>query len=152
MSTIGNLHQESFGPEVYELDQGEFPRPWTASQWKSLDDKNHTLFVWRSGSGELLSFALFGVMEGDNAAHLYKIVTRPQLRGTSISKEFFQALVGELGMKGYESIYLEVEVGNKRALRFYEKMGLKILRLSKRFYSDGEDAFIMSMTLPARGI
>ncbi len=147
MSTTGNLKSETFEQEVFELDCKEFPQPWTLSQWKELDFKHHKLFTWRSPQGELLSFALMGHSPGDNVAHLYKIVTRAHLRGTSASQSFFQAIMRELSQEGCESIYLEVEVSNKRAIRFYEKIGLKILRLSKRFYSNGEDALIMAMTL-----
>lgn len=147
MSTIGNLRVEAFAEDVFELDAREFPQPWSLSQWESLDYSQHQLYTWRSPEMELWSFALFGLAQGDNVAHLYKIITLQHLRGTLISKDFFDELIKDLGQKGVSAIYLEVEVSNKRAIGFYKKMGFKVLRLSKGFYSNGEDAFIMSMTL-----
>ena len=147
MNISGKVQIEYFGREVFELDTEQFPQPWNLSQWNDLDYKNNRLYTFRSVEGELLSFALFGITAGDDVAHLYKILTREQLRGTAVSMDFFSSLVRGLRSDGYKSIYLEVEVNNKRAIRFYEKMGLKGLRLSKSFYSFGEDALIMTIML-----
>jgi ribosomal protein S18 acetylase RimI-like enzyme len=147
MNTSGKFQIEHFSREIHDLDTEEFPQPWNISHWNNLDYKHNRLYTFRSIEGELLAFALFGLMEGDDVAHLYKIITRSHLRGTLISMDFFKSILRELISKGYKSIYLEVEVNNKRAIRFYEKMGLKSLRLSKRFYSSGEDALIMTMML-----
>ena len=152
MSITGKLETETFGLEVFDLDAKEFPQPWTLTQWQELDYRHNRLFTLRSPEGELVSFTLFGLTEGDDTAHLYKIVTRQEARGTSATLDFFQAIIKKLSTEGFKSIYLEVEVNNKRAVRFYEKVGLKILRLNRRFYSNGEDALIMSMTLPVEGI
>ncbi len=50
-----------------------------------------------------------------------------------ISKEIYDA----------ESMYLEVRITNKPAIRLYEKYGFRKARIIKRYYMDGEDAYVM---------
>jgi ribosomal protein S18 acetylase RimI-like enzyme len=56
-------------------------------------------------------------------------------------------MIHQLQIKGFRSVYLEVEATNFRAKSFYEKVGFNLLRRNKGYYSSGEDALIMSLTL-----
>ena len=48
---------------------------------------------------------------------------------------------------GDNAIALEVEEGNRSAIRLYEKMGFNKLHLAKNFYSNSRNAFKMLKSL-----
>jgi len=53
------------------------------------------------------------------------------------------------GMRLYNAkqAFLEVRVSNKPAISLYEKLGFKVLRVIRGYYSDGEDAYVMGRQL-----
>jgi [ribosomal protein S18]-alanine N-acetyltransferase len=147
MNTTGNFQRESSpSDEVIELDQKFFPHPWTREQWSEMNpDQNHIL-TWRL-KNELIGYGLFHFLSGDDTAHLLKILIVPDHRGSGETKKFWDTLKVYLKNAGQKSIYLEVGANNVRAIHFYEKCGFKLLRRNKAYYSNGEDALAMSMTL-----
>lgn len=146
MNTTGKIFEEKVSSEVIKLDQTFFPTPWTTKQWEELDPLTHTLFTWRAGE-ELKGFALFWTTQYDDTAHLLKILLLNESRGTGAALIFWSYVRDELRRKGFKSVYLEVEAGNIRAKAFYEKVGFKVIRRNKAYYSSGEDALIMTVTL-----
>ena len=46
-------------------------------------------------------------------------------------------------MQGYPNINLEVRVSNVKANCFISKFGFKNVAVRKRYYSNGEDAYLM---------
>ncbi len=148
MSIIGKLAgPEAPCSEVTSLDCELFPRPWNLEQWGSLSRDRFLLFTWRSQESRLLGFALYGVAPGDDVAHLYKILLRPEYRGMGEAKAFWLAITERLRGRGYASVYLEVESLNHVAIRFYERAGFRHLRRVRSYYSDGGDALMMNLTL-----
>ncbi len=148
MSITGRLAgPEAPSAEVISLDRELFPRPWTAEQWESLLVDKFLLYSWRGQQSGLLGFALFGVVPGDDVAHLYKIILRPEHRGAGEARAFWSSISQELRARGYGSVYLEVEGLNNAAIRFYEKVGFHHLRRVGSYYSDGSDALMMNLTL-----
>lgn len=148
-----NITGNSFVPfdfvhveEVIRLDREYFYRPWNTGQWVDLDWNLHFLALWGTPD-KLKGFGLFSIVPGDEAAHLLKLLVRPELQGSGEAKQFFDQTCGVLKDKGIGRIFLEVEKSNTRAIKFYEKAGFKLLRLIKNFYSDGGDALTMDVVL-----
>jgi len=147
MNTTGKFEVHSkFPDEVISIDQVHFPQPWTTSQWKNLGPLQNHLFTWKK-ENELIGYGLFQYLSGDDTAHLLKILVLPESRGTGETQGFWNEITKYLRKQGLMNIYLEVEATNTRAISFYEKCGFKTLRKNKAYYSNGEDALIMSMTL-----
>jgi [ribosomal protein S18]-alanine N-acetyltransferase len=141
MSITGKVTEE-----VIRLDQDFFPQPWTKDQWLSTNMDQHLLFQWKK-ENDLVGYALFQFLAGDDTAHLLKILMLPKHRGQGESEKFWTEIVNYLNVSGVQNIYLEVESGNAPAIGFYQKMGFKLLRKNKAYYSNGEDALIMALTL-----
>lgn len=94
-----------------------------------------------------MGLALFGIVDGDDTAHLLKVLLLESSRGSGAAQEFWIGIAKDLRVKGLKSVYLEVEAANLRAKSFYEKVGFQLLRVTKQYYSNGEAALIMSLTL-----
>ncbi len=133
------------GKDVQELDQKYFPRPWKEADWQSLDMSQHRL--WALEENEIIGFALFATPTGDETAHLLKVLIIPEKRGSGLAAQFWKSLCEELQKSGFRTVYLEVEKSNERARAFYQKLGFQLLREVKSYYSDGEAALMMQLTL-----
>ena len=146
MNTTGKISQVFISEEIVDLDNSYFPNPWSDEQWRSLDPSQNVLLEWRNGE-KLLGFALFGAIPGDDLAHLFKILILPEYQGSGEAMAFWKELTQFLKTKGLERVYLEVEASNLRAQKFYEKVGFRLLRKNKGYYSNGEDALMMDYLL-----
>ncbi|MCD6369169.1 MAG: ribosomal protein S18-alanine N-acetyltransferase [Thermoproteales archaeon] len=81
--------------------------------------------------------------------HVISIAVLPEARGIGIGKTLMlKAMEAMKKVYDVHEYYLEVRASNLSAIRLYEKLGFKIVRLLKGYYSDGEDAYLMAR--PAR--
>ena len=55
-------------------------------------------------------------------------------------------LILEEYRKRVSKVFLEVRPSNLAAIRLYSKFGFKVNRLIKKYYQDGEDAYLMSIS------
>lgn len=141
MSTTG---RPALWEQVLDLDQSFFPRPWTRSQWESLDLSHHLLLTPKSEV--VRGFVLFQISDHETA-HLLKILVHPEDRGTGVAWKFWEEVVEVLKSKHFLRVYLEVEELNSRAIGFYQKLGFETLRRVKSYYSNGEAGVMMQLTL-----
>tara|TARA_Y100000310_G_scaffold281722_1_gene302395 strand:- start:31528 stop:31995 length:468 start_codon:yes stop_codon:yes gene_type:complete len=82
---------------------------------------------------------------------LDRIAVLPEYRGKGVAKKLFNALVGDA--KSYykkhnqklRKLYILTHADNKRAHKFYEKLGLKHETTLKEHYYKNKDEFIYSM-------
>jgi len=79
--------------------------------------------------------------------HVVSIAVLPQARRKGVA----QALISTAleGMRFYKAklCYLEVRVTNDAGVALYKKLGFEVSRTVHGYYSDGEDAYVMSKKL-----
>jgi ribosomal-protein-alanine N-acetyltransferase len=79
--------------------------------------------------------------------HVVSIAVLPQSRRRGIA----QALINKAldGMRYYKAkqCFLEVRVTNDAGISLYKKLGFEITRTINGYYSDGEDAYVMTKKL-----
>jgi len=92
----------------------------------------------------LSNFGLGGLMK---KGHIVSVAVLPQSRRKGVA----QALINQAieGMHYYKAkqMYLEVRVTNDAAISLYKKMGFEVSRTIHEYYSDSEDAYVMSKKL-----
>lgn len=80
--------------------------------------------------------------------HVISLAVLPEHRrkgiATALMKEALKALKEKYGCK---EVYLEVRVSNLPAIRLYEKLGFKRVKVIPMYYADGEDAYLMARSL-----
>jgi [ribosomal protein S18]-alanine N-acetyltransferase len=147
MNTSGKFQLESvISEDIILMDKELFPNPWSSQQWLEADPNHRFLYSLRNEKG-LAGFCLINIIPGDETAHLYKIITNPEYRGSGLAQFFWTEVINDLKFRNIKSVYLEVESTNIAAITFYQKSGFKLLRRNKAYYSNGEDAMIMILTL-----
>ncbi|MFA5582759.1 MAG: GNAT family N-acetyltransferase [Bacteriovoracaceae bacterium] len=125
---------------VSQADQ-YFPHPWTLKDWQQLNSDLYC-FVAANAEGPV-GYALFRHLPDDEQTHLLKIYILPHWRRKGVAELLFEGSLLALPVK---EVFLEVGETNLAAQRFYEKIGFNKLHLSKGFYSDGENAWLMLLT------
>jgi ribosomal-protein-alanine N-acetyltransferase len=92
----------------------------------------------------LSNFGLGGLIR---KGHVVSIAVMPQNRRKGVA----QALItkGLDGMRYYKAkqCFLEVRVTNDVAVSLYKKLGFEVTRTINGYYSDGEDAYVMTKKL-----
>lgn len=142
-------------PETAALEACCFPSSWTAEQfaeaWK---------LRWFAGYGifresRLLGYISLSVLAGE--LEVLNIAVRPEERGKGLSRPLMSfALLDTLNgehlarrgetPEGWESGVLEVRVGNVPARALYAGLGFAPAGMRRRYYADGEDALVMTLT------
>ncbi|RLE82464.1 MAG: ribosomal-protein-alanine N-acetyltransferase [Thermoprotei archaeon] len=77
--------------------------------------------------------------------HVISLAVLPHARrkglGTNLMLTSMKAMKEVYGAKEF---YLEVRVSNLPAIRLYERLGFRVVRIIRGYYSDGEDAYVMA--------
>jgi ribosomal-protein-alanine N-acetyltransferase len=92
----------------------------------------------------LASFGLGGLIR---KGHVVSIAVLPQGRRKGVAQALMTKAMD--GMRHYKAklCYLEVRVTNAAGVALYKKLGFEVSRTSNGYYSDGEDAYVMSKKL-----
>jgi len=92
----------------------------------------------------LSSFGLGGLMR---KGHIVSVAVLPQMRRKGVAQALINAAMD--GMRYYKAkqCYLEVRVTNTGGIALYKKLGFDVSRTVHGYYSDGEDAHVMSKKL-----
>jgi len=79
--------------------------------------------------------------------HVVSIAVIPQYRRRGVAQSIINRVLQ--GMEYYKAKqgFLEVRVTNEAAISLYKKLGFEITRTINGYYSDGEDAYVMTKKL-----
>ena len=113
---------------------------------------NHN-FIFADDDGKIAGIVTW-LMHGlpkHQLAELDRIAVLPEYQGKGVAKELFKALI-EDSKKFFEKnnsklrkLYLLTHTENKRAHKFYEKMGFTHETTLKEHYYENKDSFVFSM-------
>ncbi|ABO09568.1 ribosomal protein S18-alanine N-acetyltransferase [Pyrobaculum calidifontis] len=103
--------------------------------------------------GYVMSRVEFGwsyIAKGKTAkkGHIVSVGVLPEARRLGIATAMMlRALKALKNYYDTTEVYLEVRVSNTPAISLYEKLGFRVVGRIPRYYSDGEDAYIMARPL-----
>ena len=85
-------------------------------------------------------------LEGENAK-VMSIAVKKEFRRMGIGSKLLDEAIKWCRIKGKKKLLLEVRTSNLPAQNLYKKKGFQIIGVTPNYYSDGEDAYIMSLNL-----
>ncbi len=94
----------------------------------------------------LIGYAGGWIVDGD--LQILKVGVTPEHRRQGIAKELIARLASDARDLGAQTASLEVRASNTGAQAFYETLGLQLIGMRPRYYSDHEDACIFQGPLP----
>lgn len=90
----------------------------------------------------------FGIMQyGELEANLNLLAVRPDYRNMGIGKHLVHWLEKSAITTGIDVIFLQCRINNSNALRFYEKLGYRKLRVLPQYYAVNEAAVLLGHDL-----
>jgi ribosomal-protein-alanine N-acetyltransferase len=95
---------------------------------------------------ELVGFA-FAMVNDGNAAHLTTIGVAPEHRRRGIASKLLCHVEDSLKRREIGTIMLEVRVSNTAAQDLYRRSGYMIVQRIGKYYSNGEDCYLMMKAL-----
>ncbi len=154
--TIRKAKKEDI-PIVMYINKVSLPENYP--EWffeEHLERWGEAFYVAEAGGkvvGYVMSRVEFGapyVVEGSivKKGHIVSIAVLEGYRRRGIGRRLMENALRSL-KEVYEckEVYLEVRVSNLPAIRLYEKLGFKKVRIIPMYYLDGEDAYLMARPL-----
>ena len=92
----------------------------------------------------LASFGLGGLIR---KGHVVSIAVLPQGRRKGVAQALMTAAMEGMSYYKAKLCYLEVRVTNEPGVSLYKKLGFEVSRTINGYYSDGEDAYVMTKKL-----
>jgi len=142
-------------PECASLEALCFPSFWTEEQFRDTWQE-----PWFAGyglfeAGRLLAYISLSVLAGE--LEVLNMAVHPDARGRGLSRPLMAYALSDtldgrhrtrrsLQPEGWENGVLEVRIGNAPARALYSGLGFIKAGMRKRYYSDGEDALIMTLS------
>jgi len=130
-------------PHVYEIERKSFPYPFGEVLIGSLYFGAPELCYVLEQNGKIIGFLLGGYTPTPRQAHILSFAILESFRGEGLGKELFIHLLNQLENLEFDSVKLEVNVDNQRAIELYESLQFKIESRIRKYYQDNSDAFTM---------
>jgi len=80
--------------------------------------------------------------------HVISIAVLPEYQRQGVGYALMQETMQSMVLYNAKECVLEVRASNTSAVKLYRKIEFEIKRTLRRYYSDGEDAYMMARKLP----
>jgi ribosomal-protein-alanine N-acetyltransferase len=142
---------------VMQINRVTLPENYTDFFFVDLHQRFPETFIVAEENGKIIGYIMcrievglsnFGFGGLVRKGHVVSIAVLSQNRRKGVA----QAIINRAlqGMEYYKAkqAFLEVRVTNEAAISLYKKLGFEITRTINGYYSDGEDAYVMTKKLP----
>jgi [ribosomal protein S18]-alanine N-acetyltransferase len=97
------------------------------------------------------AFAI-AVIESDGVGHITTIGVAPEYRRRGLARLMLHEIERSFLARGVTTVRLEVRVGNSPAQKLYEQLGYVVVQRMSRYYSNGDDGYLMVKSLETHGL
>lgn len=145
---------------VLEMGQGDLNDCWRLDQQCFSDGEaydretiryllSHTqsvCFKVLTAADEMIAFVV-GMVELDGTGHVVALGVSPRHRRLGHARRLMSAVESGFLDRGVSTIRLEVRTTNTAAQQLYLNLGFKIVRRMPRYYTSGDDGYLMVKSL-----
>ena len=134
---------ESDITSVYNVERKSFPYPFGQSLIQNIYLAAPELCLVIEIRSEIVGFLLGGYTALPRQAHILSIAILQEYRGMGLGRKILNHFVDTIKKLNYNSVKLEVNVNNQKAIKMYEEFNFKIESKVRKYYQDGSDAYLM---------
>ncbi|MCB2005679.1 MAG: ribosomal protein S18-alanine N-acetyltransferase [Burkholderiaceae bacterium] len=155
MSAVLRAPEAQFEPmasahlsQVLRIELEAYAHPWSETNFRDAISAGYQAQMLVA-DGTVLGY--FIAMKGVDEVHLLNITVAPAFQGQGWARLMLDALTLWSRGQGAQWVWLEVRVGNPRAIKVYQSHGFRRVGHRKAYYpaANGarEDAIVMSLKL-----
>ena len=130
-------------PAVYEIERKSFPYPFGEVLIGNIYFGAPELCYVMKEDNRIIGFLLGGYTHIPRQAHILSFAITLEHRGKGLGKELLEHFLKRTKILGFNSVKLEVNVDNPKAIQLYETLNFKIESRIRKYYQDNSDAFLM---------
>ena len=126
INELGNLLEENFS-KVYFVNE-------------MLEDQVSKIYVYEKDD---LVIGVIIATDLTETCDILILIVDPDYRKMGVATNLIDYLISELD-ENLKLITLEVSANNKEALKLYDKFGFYVVNVRKKYYTNGDDAYLMA--------
>lgn len=143
-------------PKVLRIEKEAFESPWPGSAflylvksgWGARGEIQVLEQITPEGLTNLVGYVC--LMWEKGLGHILNLAVEENLRGKRLGERLLLAAIDRFTQKKMTKAVLEVRLSNEVARKLYEKHGFVEHHVEAGYYSDGEDALVMTKTLRSK--
>lgn len=119
-----------------------FSDGWNERMLRSVAENGRTACLIAEEDGVMQGFLTY-TLGADGVVDLEDLFVLPLERNKGTGSALVSAFCEKTVYAGAKKIFLEVRKSNRKAISVYSKFGFAVFSERKKYYDDGEDAFVM---------
>lgn len=130
--------------ELIKIEETLYHKPWQKKDYEYELNTNPFAYYFKlveKKSKIMLGYIGFWIKF--EQAEITKVSIDKRFQGLKLSKILMEDCINRVKMAECENITLEVRVSNKVAINLYKSFGFEIVATRKKYYENGEDAYLM---------
>ncbi len=141
---------------VMQINRVCLPENYTDMFFMDLHQRFPETFIVAEENGDIVGYIMNRIEVGLSnlglgglvrKGHVVSIAVLPKGRRKGVATALIKAAMEGMVQYKAKQIFLEVRVTNNAGIDLYKKSGLEVTRTIGGYYSDGEDAYVMSKKL-----
>lgn len=136
--------------DVTRLERDIYPFPWSRGNFSDSLHAGYDAWRFLGGDDRMVGYCV--LMWAPDEVHLLNLSIVQALQGRGIGECCLRWLADDVRRRGAPALLLEVRPSNDRALRLYERVGMRRIGLRRGYYpyfnGKREDAIVMRCDLP----
>lgn len=130
---------------VVEIERSCFDEPYGFASFSYLLSSDPEGFLVAECDGRVVGYAIGQVRAGTGL--IVSLAVDLGHRGGGLGENLLTELLKHFQRKHVKTVELQVDVRNMLAIRVYEKLGFRVEKTLRRYYSSGRDAYLMTKNL-----
>lgn len=127
---------------VNAIEMQAFQDPWSKQDFiNELESNPYSCIYVKEINGEAVAYVDLWIAYEN--AEIANIAVKKEFLHQGIASELVQFCLQMIQQSKCENFTLEVRVSNTNAIKLYEKFGFQTVSKRKKYYADGEDAYLM---------
>jgi ribosomal-protein-alanine acetyltransferase len=135
--------------KVMQIERDSF-NAWDAfPSWEMTTLMNPAtgLFLIAEYDGTIAGYLSLTICRRHNTGHVYSLAVSPAYRRLHLADALMERAIACAREKRLRAVFLEVRTDNAVAIRLYEKKGFMRRFTKQSYYSDGDPAYCMTLSL-----
>ena len=127
---------------IVELEKDLFLSPWNEEDFiHELKENPMAGYYILEKENQIIGY--IGLWFLGDQCQITTIATDRHFQGQGCASQLMEYALEKSEELHYQNVNLEVRVSNVKAVALYQKFGFKNVAVRKRYYSNGEDAYLM---------